>query len=148
MAYKGNFKPLHPEKYVGDVKNITYRSSWELKVMMVLDRTPAVEAWNSEGLAIPYFDPAHGKTGKFRRYYPDFLIKLRDKNGKLKTWLIEVKPAHEMAPPEVKGKKKRKLLREASTFITNQAKWRAAQTFCEQQGWGFRVMNEHDLGIR
>ena len=29
MAYKGRFTPKHPEKYVGDVKNIVYRSIWE-----------------------------------------------------------------------------------------------------------------------
>jgi len=32
MAYKGKYTPKHPEKYIGDVKKIIYRSLWERKI--------------------------------------------------------------------------------------------------------------------
>jgi len=70
---------------------------------------------------IPYFDPV---KQKHRRYYPDFLVKVIDKNTKRdKIWLIEVKPFKECCPPVVtKGKSKKTKLYEAVTYATNKAK--------------------------
>lgn len=144
MAYKGTFKPNNPSKYVGNGEAITYRSSWELFVMRHFDSADSVLAWNSEGLAIPYFDKARSK---WRRYFPDFLVKLRTRDGSIKTVLMEVKPEKEIRPPEGKGTR-RKMLKEAATYVTNQCKWEAARAMCQSRGWEFRVMSEIGLGIK
>ena len=36
MRYKGKFKPKNPTKYKGDLKEIVYRSSWELKMISLV----------------------------------------------------------------------------------------------------------------
>lgn len=139
---QGTFKPLNPKKYVGDVKNITYRSGWELRVMSRLDTDPNVTNWASEEVVVPYKDPA--RDDSWHRYYPDFLVKTRDG----KTTMIEVKPAEQQVAPR-KGKKRNdRFLAEAATYLTNQAKWAAAREFCKAKGWDFVVMNEMDLGIK
>jgi hypothetical protein len=149
---KGKFKPKNPKKYVGDLTNIVYRSSWEMKCMSDLDNSPSVEAWSSEGMAIPYKDPSKRNPdkslGKWRHYYPDFIVKKRGEDGKVETLVIEIKPAHEMKPPVTKGKTKRKLLKESATFATNLSKWKACKAFCDKQGWRFMVLNEYDLGLK
>ena len=147
---KGLFKPRNPKKYVGDVRNIKYRSSWELKFMGWLDASSSVEAWSSEGLAIPYVDPARknsdGLMGKPRHYYPDFIVKMRT-NGIVETFVVEVKPEHETKPP-VMGKSKRRFLKESRTYATNTAKWKRCREFCAQQRWKFIVLDEKALGIK
>lgn len=121
--------------------------------MKDLDESSSVEAWSSEGLAIPYYDPMKPnpitkKRGKNRRYFPDFIVKKRGKDGRTETLVIEIKPAHEMKPPVPNPKKsKRKLNKEASTFATNLSKWKACKAFCDKQKWRFMVLNENDLGI-
>lgn len=149
---KGKFKPRFPKKYVGDVNNITYRSSWELKCMRDLDKSPSIEAWSSEGLAIPYWDPSKRNIdksfGKWRRYFPDFIVKKRSKDGKVETLIIEIKPHHEMHAPIQQGKSKRKIIKESATLATNLSKWEACKAFCEKQKWRFIVMNEYDLGLK
>jgi len=138
--HQGKFTPRHPEKYAGDVKNIVYRSGWELQLMTRLDITPSVVLWNSEGLSIPYISPVDGKR---HRYFPDLLIKVKDKDGSHKIYLIEIKP---YAQTQLRTPKKqtRKFLNEVVTFATNKAKWHAAEEFCKDQGWTFRVVTEKD----
>lgn len=149
---KGRFKPKNPQKYVGDVKNIVWRSTWEFKCMTDLDGSPSVEAWSSEGMAIDYWDPSKKNPdkslGRWRRYFPDFIVKKRGKDGKVETIVIEIKPAHEMAPPVTKGKSKRKLLKESATYATNLSKWKACKEFCQKHKWRFMVLNEYDLGLK
>ena len=87
MTYKGKFKPKYPTKYQGDIKEIVYRSSWELKMMKYCDTTKSIVEWGSEELVIPYLSPW---DGRYHRYFPDFYIKVRTKNGSLKKYIIEV----------------------------------------------------------
>lgn len=138
--YQGKFTPRYPEKYAGDVKNIIYRSGWELQMMTRFDITPTVVLWNSEGLSIPYVSPVDGRQ---HRYFPDFLIKVQGKDGKSKTYLIEVKP-HAQTELRTPKKQTKKFLNEVVTFATNKAKWHAAQELCKEQGWEFRILTEKD----
>ena len=82
MTYKGKFKPKNPIKYKGDVKDIVYRSSWELKMMKYCDTTKSIVEWGSEEIVIPYVSPW---DGRYHRYFPDFYVKVRDKNSNIKT---------------------------------------------------------------
>ena len=138
MSYKGRFKPQNPKKYKGDPNNVIYRSSWELRVMKYLDNQPKVEWWASEEMFVRYRSPI---DERIHRYYPDFVVKTKEK-----TFMLEVKPFHQTQKPKQKRKTK-KFLQEAATYAINQQKWRAADMFCQEHGWLFKLVTEKDLGI-
>ena len=146
-SHKGKFRPLNPEKYKGNVTEICWRSSWELKLMMELDKNPDVLEWNSEEIAIHYISPIDKKP---HRYFPDFWVKkVNRSDGKIVEVLIEVKPKKETAPPQAKtGKPTKKYINEVYTWGVNSAKWEAAEKFCKQKGWQWMIMTEHELGIK
>lgn len=144
MSYKGFFKPTNPGKYKGDPTNIIYRSSWELKLMIYLDQHPDVISWASEEFFIPYRSPVDNKIHK---YYPDFLVRKRNAQGIAETLLIEVKPAVQTKPPTVKKRATRRYITEVKTYGVNNAKWKAAQDYCEDRKWKFVIMTEKELGI-
>ena len=141
--YKGWFKPKNPGKYKGDASNIVYRSTWEVRVMKWLDEHPQVIWWGSEELPIPYISPVDKKKHK---YYPDFIAKMKLKDGKVMTYIIEVKPLAQTKMPTQKRKTIR-YLQEMATYAVNQEKWRAADIFCQEHGWKFLVVTEKELGI-
>jgi hypothetical protein len=141
--YKGWFKPKNPGKYKGDASNIVYRSTWEVRVMKWLDEHPQVIWWGSEELPIPYISPVDKKKHK---YFPDFIAKMKLKDGKVMTYIIEVKPLAQTKMPTQKRKTSR-YLQEMATYAINQEKWRAADIFCQEHGWKFLVVTEKELGI-
>lgn len=144
MAYSGIFKPTNPQKYVGDHTNIIWRSTWECRVMTWLDKNPSVVSWASEELTIPYVSPV---DGRYHRYFPDFVVKVRTQDGKTKTMMLEVKPKKQtQAPPKQKRVTKR-YITEVATWGVNQAKWKAATEFCLDRGWEFKVITEDHLGL-
>ena len=55
--HQGRFHPQNPQKYKGDVNNIIYRSSWELKFMQWCDRNENIMEYGSEEFWIPYVSP-------------------------------------------------------------------------------------------
>jgi hypothetical protein len=142
--YQGLFTPKYPNKYVGNVKNIVYRSGWELRVMHQLDQSPGVLSWASEELSIKYFDPV---TERDRRYFPDFLVKVKTKSGEIKTTIIEIKPDSQTNLRVTPKRSSRKYLKEVTDIATNFAKWEAAKIFCEEQGWTFIVLTEKNLSF-
>ena len=125
----------NPEKYVG-IKEPTYRSSWEWSFMNFCDTNESVQKWASEAVKIPYRDPL---TGKQTVYVPDFFIQYVDKDSRVNTELIEIKPASQAILERV-GKNKYN----QAQYIKNQAKWQAANIWSKQQGIKFRVLNEND----
>lgn len=137
------FRPKFPHKYVGKLEEITARSSWEMKFMDWCDRNPSVVQWNSEGIVIPYYSQA---DEKHRRYFVDFIIKIKKDDGTLATMLIEIKPYHECIPPKA-AKKTKRYLEQWHTFQVNQDKWKHADEWARKNGCIFRVMDEYDLGI-
>ena len=143
MSYKGTFLPKNPSKYNGNSKNIIYRSNWELRVMKYFDDHPNVIWWASEELTIPYVSPIDNKT---HRYFPDFIVKMRLKDGKLITYILEVKPLAQTKMP-VQRRKTKRFIQEAATYAINQEKWRAADLFCREHGWQFKVITEKELGL-
>lgn len=144
MAYSGRFTPSNPQKYIGDYNNIIYRSSWEVKVMNWLDKNPDILSWASEELIIPYKSPV---DGQWHRYFPDFLVKMRTRDGRLKTMLLEVKPKKQSVPPELRKRVTKQYITEVATWGVNQAKWKAATEFCLDRGWEFKVLTEEHLGL-
>jgi hypothetical protein len=143
MSYKGWFRPKNPKKYKGDATNVVYRSNWELRVMKHFDEDPNVLWWASEELVIPYRSPV---DQRMHRYFPDFIARVRQKTGKEKTIVIEIKPEKQTKKP-IQKRQTRRFLEEAATYAINQEKWRAADIFCQKEGWDFMVLTEKDLGI-
>lgn len=141
--HQGIYKIKNPKKYRGDPNNIVFRSSWELKVLKYLDDHPSIIWFASEELFIPYISPIDGKK---HRYFPDFIVRVRQRDGKEKTFMWEIKPFRQTKMPEQKRKTKR-FLQEAATYAVNQEKWRAAELFCLEHGWEFMVLTEKDLNF-
>ena len=141
---QGYFRPLHPEKYIGNPQNIVYRSSWELRFMKWCDESTNVIQYGSEEFFIPYRSPVDNKT---HRYFPDFLIKIQEQSGEVKTYLIEIKPQRQTVQPKVPKRKTKNWLYEMKTYSVNQAKWAAAEEWCRSRGIEFKLITEKELGI-
>lgn len=134
---KGSFVPQNPSKYIGSTSNIMYRSSWELSMMLFLDKHPNVVGWSSEGLSIPYKNPL---TGRWTMYIPDFLVVFVDKDGNQRCEVIEIKPLKETPTFEGRVSQQTRLVQ-----AINAAKWQAAAIYCVKRGWNFRVATEQQL---
>lgn len=146
MSYKGKFKPKNYEKYVGDPTNVIFRSLLERRFMVYCDEKPWVLEWSSEEIVIPYVSPI---DRRYHRYFPDFYMKYRNKENKIKTCIIEVKPFSQTKEPIVKlsdrGKPTRRFIAEAATWSVNQAKWKAATEYCLDRNWEFKIITEKEL---
>ena len=143
MAYKGKYRPSHPQKYKGDPTNVTFRSLWEHKFMSWCDKNANVLEWSSEEIIIPY----RGPDGKPHRYFPDFYMKQRQNDGKIKRYVIEVKPLKQCSPPKKPKRQTKGYIREAFEYARNQAKWKEAREWCADRQWEFKVITEKELGI-
>ena len=144
MAYKGKYRPSHPQKYKGDPTTITFRSLWEKKFMNWCDKNANILERSSEEIIIPY----RGPDGKPHRYFPDFYMKQRQIDGKIKKYIIEVKPLKQCSPPKKPKRQTPGYIREAFEYARNQAKWKEARDYCADRQWEFKVITEKELGIK
>ena len=146
MSYKGKYIPKNPKKYKGDPSRVIYRSLWERKFMVYCDRNDKVVEWGSEELVIPYVSPW---DGRYHRYFPDFYIKVRTKNGSLKKYIIEVKPKNQCTPPERNPKRRTGVwYNKVKTWGINKAKWKSATEFCLDNNMEFKILTEDHLNPR
>ncbi len=141
-TYKGQYFVKNREKYRGDPKKVTYRSSWEKYIMEMLDNSPDVRYWNSEETIIPYRSEADGKK---HRYFMDMTVWYTDGS----VALFEVKPKKECYPPVPPKrntlKAKQTYIDQQMTYITNISKWKAAAALCKKKGWRFVIITEDSL---
>ncbi len=98
-----------------------YRSSWELAYATWLDVNEDVVSYRYEPFAVEYV--SNYRTGKIRKYYPDFEVTRIDGTR----LLIEIKPMKKL------------------TVAKNVKKFAAAVSFCHKQGITFHVYTEVDL---
>lgn len=94
---EGYYMVVNEDKYIGDVSNVIYRSSYELNFYRELDLDDDVIYWVVEPpeLKIRYFNPVRQK---WSYYFPDaFCVKMI--NGKQVKCLLEVKPKSKLKPP-------------------------------------------------
>ena len=140
---KSIFKPSNPKKYKGNINNIICRSNWEKIFCNWGDTHENIIEWGSEELGIPYRAP----DGKTRRYFPDFLIRVKENTGDIKTYVIEVKPKKQTKPPKKRKQMTKSYIYECKTYATNQAKWKAASEWCKDRRIEFKVVTERELGI-
>ena len=160
----GTFKPEHPEKcmnYNGQfprAKEITFRSSWEKLFCNFCDRTSAVLEWGSEILEIPYYSTIDHKD---HVYITDFLFCCRDRDGAVKKYVIEVKPASQAPqvneagqiiypdPPKTKTRKTLENWQERCNILKrNHEKWTAARQWCKKNNYIFKILTEEQLGLK
>ena len=144
MSYKGKYQPSYPKKYKGDPTNIIYRSLWERKFMKYCDLNENILEWGSEEIYVWYKSPIDRKS---HRYFPDFYIKVKESTGKIKKYIIEIKPKKQTTPPPKPKRQTQGCIREAYEYAKNQAKWEAAKEWCLDRGYEFRVFTEKELGI-
>ena len=142
---KSKYKPSYPSKYKGDPNNIICRSSWERKFCRYCDLNESVISWGSEEFWIPYLSPVDNRV---HRYFPDFIMKVRESSGQVKTYVIEVKPGKQTVPPKKPKRQTKSYLYECKTYAVNQAKWKAAVEFCKDHMIEFKVITEKELGIK
>jgi hypothetical protein len=145
MSYKGKYQPSYPKKYKGDHTNIIYRSLWERKFMRYCDLNENILEWGSEEIVVPYRSPV---DNRYHRYFPDFYIKYKDNNGKIKKSIIEIKPYKQCIEPKVQKRKTKGYIYEVVEYAKNQAKWNAAREWCLDRGYEFKVLTENELGIK
>ena len=138
-SYRGLYRPTNPKKYVGNTKQIVYRSLLERRFMRYCDLNQDILYWASEELPVRYYNPL---DKKYHRYFPDFVVKTVN-NDK---YMIEIKPSRQVAKPKPPKKKTKSYMRESFEYIKNQAKWQAAKSYCDDNGMQFKVITEKDLG--
>lgn len=142
-AFKqGYYRPKHPEKLLGNLPYVIYRSGLELNYFRILDDNPNVVRWGSEEIVIPYhFDK------KWHNYYIDLVVFLKS-GDKLKKMLIELKPYKQtIEPKDSKRKKRSTFMTECFNWHKNQAKWTAAREFAKKMDCDFKILTEKDLGV-
>ena len=139
---QGVFQPVNKDKYKGTLP-ILYRSSYELRFMRWADHNPNIISWGSESIIIPYQNPL---TGNISRYFVDNNIKIKTKDGTIKKFLIEIKPAAQTIPPKP-GKNTKALSRRQAEYVKNRAKWQAATDFAKKKNYSFVILTEKELGI-
>ena len=144
-SIKSRFKPSFPRKYKGNANNIICRSSWEKRFCNYCDINESIIEWGSEEFFIPYLSP---KDNRVHRYYPDFIIKVKESTGQVKTYVIEVKPKKQTVPPTKRKRVTKSYIYECTTFAVNQAKWKAAKEFCDDRRIEFKIITEKELGIK
>ena len=79
---------------------------------------------------------------------PDFIIKVKESTGQIKTYVIEVKPKKQTMEPKKKSRVTKSYIYECKTYAVNQAKWKAATEFCEDRRIEFKIITEEELGIK
>jgi hypothetical protein len=142
MSYKGKYQPSFPKKYKGDPTNIVYRSLWERTFMKYCDTNENILEWFSEEIAVPYRSPI---DNKIHRYFPDFYIKVKESNGQIKKYIIEIKPKKQTLEPIPQKRKTKGYIYEVYEYAKNQAKWKAAEEWCADRGYEFKVLTEDNL---
>lgn len=114
-------------------KPIIYRSSWERKFILWLEKSSSVSHWGNECVGIEYDNPVSGRKSV---YYPDFIVEFTD--GRVV--LIEIKPHHETEQPKNMRSKYA-----VDTYKKNIAKWHAAKEFCKRNGMQFSIITERTI---
>lgn len=139
---QGFFKPNNPQKYRGDSTNIVYRSGWEKKIMEWLDNRSDVVSWSSEEIIIPYYSPV---DNRMHRYFPDFYVETLGSSGERRSFLLEVKPLNQTQEPKKQSRRTKRYITEVVTYGINQAKWKAAEEYCRNKGWEFKLITEREI---
>ncbi len=112
--------------------------------MKYCDSRDHILEWGSEEIVVPYRSPL---DNKIHRYFVDFYIKVKDSNGNIQKYLIEIKPKRQTEIPKVPQRKTKQYMYEVTEYVKNQAKWSAAEEFCLDNNWKFMILTEKELKV-
>jgi hypothetical protein len=153
-----------PEKYMGNINLIIYRSAWELAFCRWCDSSPSILKWSSEPVRIPYYDrvskleeckklgldPNNPKNWITKFYNTDFWITVKKADGTIEKWFVEIKPQHKLGKP--KQPEKSAPLREikrynnaVKEYLINEAKFSAIGEWAKRNGAFFYIFTEEQL---
>jgi hypothetical protein len=59
--------------------------------------------------------------------------------------VIEVKPKRQLSPPKKPQRQTKRYLNEVVTYAINQEKFRAAEEYCKDRKFNFRILTEDHL---
>ena len=139
---QGIYSPINKNKYMGS-SNPVYRSALERDFFLFFDQNPNVTAWASEGIVVPYYNDVDHKV---HNYYVDLIAAIKQKDGTVQKYLIELKPHAQTLPPVQSNKKKKStVLYEHLMYHKNQCKWKAASDYAAKKGMKFIVLTEKYL---
>jgi len=134
-SIKSKYKPSYPKKYKGNPNNIICRSSWERKFCSYCDLNENIIEWASEEFFIPYVSPIDNKV---HRYFPDFIIKVKESKGSIKTYVVEIKPKRQTIAPVKKSRVTKSFIHECKTYAINQAKWKQQMNGVRIDCWNLK----------
>jgi len=137
---QGIFVPKNQNKFIGT--KAIYRSGLELKFFRFCDENPNILRWSSEQVVVPYISPLDGRV---HRYFVDNFIIIKEGNGEVKKYLVEIKPSKQTQAPTTKYKKKQHLIYEQTQWAINSSKWEAARLWASKHGMTFLILTEKDL---
>ena len=125
---------------------IIYRSSWERKFCHWCDHNPDVIAWVSEPFSIRYYNVL---DKKFHKYFPDFYVKLKKKEGErtiTESYVVEIKPKSQLKKPVPPRRKTKKALKNYKwayeAFVRNLCKADALQKIAESRKFKVMLLTE------
>jgi hypothetical protein len=162
--YKKEFLK-YPEKYIGNLDLIIYRSGWEKSFIRWCDFSPSIVKWSSEPISIPYYDriskleeckkyglnPNDPKNWVIKNYHTDYWIEIDKGNGEIQKMFIEIKPSNKLKrpiPPDKNAslKEHRKFNIQAREYLINEAKFESMRAYAEKNNTKFYVFTEQTLG--
>jgi hypothetical protein len=139
---QGTYTPINRNKYMGST-NPVYRSALERDFFLFFDKNTNVTAWASESIVVPYYNNIDNKV---HNYYVDLIAAIKDKDGNIQKYLIELKPHSQTQPPIQSNKKKNStVLYEQLMYHKNQCKWKAASDYAVKKGMKFIILTEKHL---
>ena len=110
--------------------------------MVWCDNNANIQEWGSEETIIPYISPVDNRV---HRYFPDFYVRARTRHGRIKKFIIEVKPLSQTKIPKKQKRVTKKYLTEVKTYAVNDAKWNSAMKYCKDRKWNWRILTEKDI---
>lgn len=155
---QGLFIPVNKEKVIqlNNKGGVYFRSGLEEKMMVYLDRNPAIIKWSAEWIKIPYVKktwsvPLQSFIESSHIYYPDFYYEIKVK-GETKRVVAEVKPDSETRPPILKenmtAKQMKNLEYSLKMYNTNMTKWKYMIDYCNRKGFDFIILTEKHINRR
>lgn len=110
--------------------------------MVFCDTSSNIIKWASEEIAIPYLSPV---DKRYHRYFVDFLIQVKEKDGNEQTYIVEIKPDKKCKEPNKNKKVTKKYLQEIVEWQINKSKWAFAEEFANKRNWKFKIITEKEL---
>ena len=153
--YQGTYRVSNRKKYMGD-DNPIFKSSLERRAFYYFDHNINILRWGYEIIQIPYFFTI---DQRWHNYFPDAYVEVRDSSGKMKNYIVEIKPQNQNVwdinenlvmpkPPQRKTAKSWQNYQNRLIEATrNACKWDAAKKYCIERGWEFKIITEKNLGI-